>query len=166
MNDINKTQANISIDQPGHAHRTAAQNQIYNSCVSYPASKVQEVFAKSSLKKMQLLCLDQTYYTVTKSQWDQVISAINSNHLAYEVDRFDCDKFATYFAVMCALDYGINAAGMVLDYTGQHAYNALLVAPDKTGDDPTFMVLEPQTDTYVLSPDQHHVETNGVIIYN
>lgn len=157
---------NITIDQTGQSNRTDAQNQIYNAAVSYPVSKVREVFAKSSMKQMQLLCLDQTYYAVTKSQWDQVINAIGSNHLAYETDRFDCDKFATYFAAMCALDYGINSAGMVLDYTGSHAYNAILVAPDTTGDDPTFMVLEPQTDQYVLNPDGHHVETNGVIIFN
>lgn len=157
---------NTTIDQTGQANRTDAQNQIYNAAVSYPVSKVKEVFSQSGMHQMQLLCLDQTYYTVTKSQWDTVISSIGSNHLAYETDRFDCDKFATYFTAMCALDYGINSAGMVLDYTGSHAYNAILVAPDTTGDDPTFMVLEPQTDQYVLNPDTHHVETNGVIIFN
>ena len=163
---MNNKQENISIDQVGQANRTDAQNKIYNACVSYPVDKVQKVFAKSSLKQMQLLCLDQQYYTVTKSMWDQVISSIASNHLIYETNRFDCDKFATYFAAMCALDYGINSAGMVLDFQGQHAYNALLVAPDQDGDDPIFMVLEPQTDQYVLKPDTHHTETNGAIIFN
>ena len=163
---MNNKQENISIDQVGQANRTASQNKIYNACVSYPVDKVEKVFAKSSLKQMKLLCLDQKYYTVTKSMWDQVILSIASSHLIYETDRFDCDKFATYFAAMCAFDYGINSAGMVLDYQGRHAYNALLVAPDKNGIDPVVMVLEPQTDQYVLKPDAHHTETSGTIIFN
>ena len=157
---------NIDAAQTTGFQRSDAQNQIYNACVSYPVSKVKSVFANSAFNHMQLLCIDQNYYTVTKSTWDQVITAIASNHLTYEVDRFDCDKFAMYFSVMCALDYGINSSGLTLDYTGQHAYNVLLVAPDNTGDDPTFMALEPQTGAYVLTPDAHHVETSGVIIFN
>jgi len=87
------------------------------------------------------LRLDGKYYTTDRKTLERLIKWDWTDTKKYELDRFDCDKFAFYFKARMALDFGINAIGVVLDYSAAHAYNLLL--PNDV-DQP--LIFEPQND--------------------
>jgi len=87
------------------------------------------------------LPLDGAYYTTTLSEFKRIIEWDRTNRKPYTLDRFDCDKYATYFRASVAWFFGINAVGIVLDYSSQHAYN--IIMPHDV-DKP--LLYEPQTD--------------------
>lgn len=93
--------------------------------------------------KMRKVCLDNRYYCLSAAAWDGLIKAVGTEPNKYAADRFDCDAFSRVWYGRVAEDYEINGMGIVIDWSGKHSYNALLVA----GADGTLTVrlFEPQT---------------------
>jgi hypothetical protein len=88
--------------------------------------------------------LDRTYYAVDLETFKKVVDWDWTDARKYVLDRFDCDKFALYFKSRVAIDFGINAIGVVLDYSAGHAYN-LVITKDAAGK-VEWRLFEPQTD--------------------
>jgi len=93
----------------------------------------------------KVLRTDGNYYATDYETFKKIIAWDWTNTRQYIVDTFDCDKFALYFKVRMAINFGINAVPAVFDYDGGHAYN-VVVFTDK--DEP--YLYEPQNDRLFL----------------
>ena len=108
----------------------------------HPRSAV-ETALKLYARKMQRVCLDNIYYCLSSEEWDALIKAVGSEHNKYAAERFDCDAFSRVWYGKVAERYEINGMGIVVDYAGQHSYNALLV--DDGDGALSVRLFEPQT---------------------
>ena len=106
-------------------------------------SVVGDVYSKS--RPATWLRLDGTYYTTDLDTWRKIIEWDWSDTRRYVIDRFDCNSFAMYFKTRVALDFGLNAVAVVLDYSAGHAYN-IIVFYSKSASRFSWLLYEPQTD--------------------
>jgi hypothetical protein len=90
------------------------------------------------------LRLDGTYYTTDMETFKKVVEWDWTDTRKYVLNRFDCDKFAMYFKSRMAVDFHINAIGVILDYSAGHAYN-LVILKDSQG--VRYYLFEPQNDS-------------------
>jgi hypothetical protein len=88
--------------------------------------------------------LDSQYVSTGLDEFKKIISWDWTDHLHYEINTFDCEDFAFYFASRVARMFGINTVGIVLDYSSAHSYN-LVVVKDSQG--VRWMLYEPQLDS-------------------
>jgi hypothetical protein len=58
--------------------------------------------------------------------------------LPYRPERFDCEDYAALYKVLHAFVLGVNAIGIVVDWTGGHSYNIVILS------DGTVKLIEPQ----------------------
>jgi hypothetical protein len=89
------------------------------------------------------LRLDGEYYTTDMDTVNRIIDWDWTDTRKYITDTFDCDKFAFYFKSRMAIDFGINAIGVILDYSAGHAYNLLIVKDSSV----KWYLYEPQNDS-------------------
>ena len=73
----------------------------------------------------------------------EVIKKDHSEKKKYYADKFDCDSFSFMFITHLASKYGVNGVGIVLDFSGAHAYN-FVVYPRKKDN---LRLFEPQNDS-------------------
>jgi hypothetical protein len=90
------------------------------------------------------LPLDGTYYATDLETLKKIIDWDWTDTRKYLVDTFDCDKFAMYFKARVSIDFGINAIGVILDYSSAHAYNLVIV---KYSQGVRYYLFEPQNDS-------------------
>jgi hypothetical protein len=88
------------------------------------------------------LRLDGEYYTTDIDSLKRITEWDWTDTRKYITDTFDCDKFALYFKSRMAIDFGINAIGVILDYSATHAYNLLIVKDSSV----KWYLYEPQND--------------------
>ena len=88
------------------------------------------------------MTLDTKFWMVNKEQMRKIVEEDMTDERKYRKSLFDCDNFSLMFMNHLADTYGVNQAGLVLDYSGTHAYN-VIVYPDKT-----IELFEPQTDQF------------------
>jgi len=70
---------------------------------------------------------DGNYYLPTeKEQMDEAKMFNPFEYLPYRPSRFDCENFAAAFKVFSAFLWGTNGVGMVIDWSGGHAYNVIV----------------------------------------
>jgi len=102
---------------------------------------VTELYKLGGLKRW--LRLDHYYYATDPESFRRIVEWDWTDTRRYTTDRFDCDKFALYFKARLALDFGVNAVGVVLDYSSAHAYNLVIL---KSNGRTQWMLFEPQND--------------------
>jgi hypothetical protein len=115
-------------------------------------SIINDLSSKGGLQNW--LRLDDKYYTTNMDTIKQIIKWDWTDTRKYLEDTFDCDKFATYFKSRMAIDFGINAIGIVLDYSSAHAYN-IIITKDNQG--VKWYLYEPQTDNIFTYEDREKV---------
>ncbi len=93
------------------------------------------------------LRLDGTYYTTDPQTFNNIIKWDWTDTRKYVTDTFDCDKFAMYFKARMAIDFGINAIGIVIDYSAGHAYNLVIL---KSSQGINWYLYEPQNDSLFI----------------
>lgn len=101
----------------------------------------------SPLAALQDVPVDNVYWGVSKAAWDGMLAYTGVDRIPYVSDRFDCDNFAVNFAAVVADKFDINGVGIVVDGSGGHAYNSVLIADN---DRLSIGIVEPQNDLYVL----------------
>jgi len=104
-------------------------------------SIINDLNAKGGLQ--QWLRLDDKYFSVDRSTFEKIIQWDWTDTRKYLSDTFDCDKFAMYFKSRMAIDFGINAVGVIFDYSAGHAYNIVIIK-DQQGVE--WLLYEPQND--------------------
>jgi hypothetical protein len=89
------------------------------------------------------LPLDGTYYTVSKEDMRSISSWERTNRHDYEKAEYDCENFALSFMSSAQREFGVTTIGLVIDWSGTHAYNMLVY------EDGSVELFEPQNDNIV-----------------
>ena len=124
---------------------------------------VHQVFP--NMKKDQL---DKGFFVWDEEHFMQAIEYDKTDEEEYVSERFDCDDFAMLFkASMSKL--GSNSVGWVLDFSGGHAYNAVVLwdSENSKPDTPILKCVawEPQSDKFVDVGSGMYKAENGTIIF-
>ena len=125
-------------------------------------NQVKAALKASGLSKLQGVPLDNTYWGVSLETWHLILAYNGTDKKRYVKDTFDCDNFAILFAGSVADKFSINGAGIVIDYSGGHAYSALLVVTEDGN--LAFATIEPQNDEFVIKMDGMYDAEFGFIM--
>jgi hypothetical protein len=106
------------------------------------------------------LPLDSTYYTTTRADVRTIVGEDNTELLTYRKSKYDCENFALTLASEFQRDYGVTTVGIVIDWSGGHAYNCFCYQ------DGTVDLYEPQSDEWVTpgEEDKYAFEHVSIII--
>ena len=110
---------------------------------SFSAEQVAGALTESPLRRMQILLLDREYTALPLKVWERILEWSDVDRIDYVSEKRDCDNFAIALSGQVGLRLAVNGIGLVVDYSGGHAYNCILV---REGNDLTLRIVEPQTD--------------------
>ena len=128
------------------------------------AGEVIEAFNRSPLSRLQLMMVDRDYWVVPEPTWFDILNWSQVDRIKYRADRQDCDDFAKILNGEVARKFQLNSIGLVLDFSGGHAYSAVVV--DDNGRLEVAAV-EPQSDRTHVAATRHRMYTarNGLVIF-
>jgi len=143
-----------------------------NKHTSYPVYKIskesiQQAWRESPLMRMRIMTMnDREYYCYKLADWKKIFKESEplNKKFPYVAERRDCDKFMAYFKGITSMKYLISGVGMVIDYSGGHAYNLLAVKIDQ---EPycKLVAFEPQNYRFpTLGSGQYKAE-RGIILF-
>jgi len=89
------------------------------------------------------LPLDGKYYTTSEDEMKQIVNADQTDKKLYRKAEYDCENFALSFMANVQGMYGVTTIGLVIDWSGGHAYNMLVY------EDGSIALYEPQNDKFV-----------------
>lgn len=89
------------------------------------------------------------YRLVPVSVWRTILAWSDIDRYDYESSLRDCDDFAKGLWAQCPIRLLVNGIGLVLDWSGGHAYNILPTFKSETPGDLILAFVEPQTDRWV-----------------
>lgn len=112
------------------------------------ASDLSDAVKASPASALQLHLSDSQYTVVDQTTWAQVMQVFAKVYLPYTPEKRDCDDYAFAFRGNVPMAFELNSVGIVIDYTGQHAYNIVVTKED---DGLHVKLVEPQSDSFVLS---------------
>jgi len=92
--------------------------------------------------KMEIKAIDNKYWTCSEKDWKKIIEFDWTDEKKYVTEQYDCDNFAFNFKARVARKFGLNSVGLVIDYSGGHAYNLIVFS------DGTWKIFEPQSDNF------------------
>ena len=92
--------------------------------------------------KMAIMALDSKYFVCDEKSMKAIIDWDWTDNKKYVADKYDCDNFAFSFKAMVDKRFGLNNVGLVIDYSGGHAYNIIIFK------DGSVKLFEPQTDRW------------------
>ena len=116
----------------------------------FSRDQVRTSFAASPLRRLQCVTLDKTYRVAPEAIVRRMVERSKVDDRKYVAERFDCDDFALLFKAECARWWRLNSVGMVADFSGGHAYTAVLTHADGVL---SWIVIEPQSDGIVQRGD-------------
>lgn len=111
-----------------------------------PAQAVHKAAVEAGLGRLNHQFLDPNYVALPLGVWEDFLMWSWLNDVKYIESHFDCENSAMALCAEVGRRLRVNAVGLVMDISGRHAYNALLV---KDGDGVRVQVCEPQTDALV-----------------
>ena len=96
--------------------------------------------------EVRLLPLDANYFVASEADTMQAVKDSHTDAMRYVSDIADCDKHSRLLYAMLPYKFGLNSVCMVIDWSGKHSYNAIVV--DNAG---TLEVrwVEPQSDSEI-----------------
>ncbi len=155
-----------AVTQQGEAPKPKPQVKDAISMVSY--DKVVAALRQSALKNLRPQFLDRNYTALPMEKWQEILEYSDVDRVQYVSELRDCDNFAIALAGQVALRFGVNGIGIVVDFSGRHAYNCLLVSTSDGGLE--IKVVEPQSDGMPkvgdrLSGHEAYKAQNGWILF-
>lgn len=148
----------------------AVKQDVLKNAVVFTDEQIREAWTKSKLAHLQLISTNKKYRALPTKQWDAILE-LHLSVRKYVPEYFDCDSFAAALMGMIAFDFTINGIARVLDTSGQHSYNAVLVCDD--GLTCSWKSVEPQLDKWiadlprtvnVTGPGNHYPATAGFAV--
>ena len=113
-------------------------------------------FLTSGMKRLHL---DSKYWACSKKEFQDWITWDWTNKKKYISEQYDCDNFAFNFKARVARKFGVNSVGLVIDYSGGHAYNLIVFS------DGTWKIFEPQNDRWpTIRTGQYKFEDGFILI--
>ena len=138
--------------------------------VDVTPQQVATAMRMSDIRGLQAKLLDGKSYTALSMEtWMAILEWSDVDRVIYVAEQRDCDNFAIALAGQVALRLGVNGVGIVLDYSGGHAYNCLLVKDTAKGGC-YLRLVEPQSDRMPqvgdrLSGHEAYQATRGEVIF-
>ena len=142
------------LDTPKLGNQPPAELQRRVDGSRYHASPqaVFEALRTAGLGQLQPYLLDSEFTALPMEVWQEVLDWSDVDRVQYVAQTRDCDNFAIALAGQIGLRLKVNGCGVVVDYSGRHAYSVLLVAaPDGSV---SAALLEPQSDRIVMVGDK------------
>ena len=104
--------------------------------------------------------LDTKYWACGRLDFEAIINWDWTDKKKYVADKYDCDNFAFSFKARMDRKFHLNNVGLVIDYSGGHAYNCVIFS------DGTAELFEPQGDRFVTDKigSGQYVCSRGLII--
>ena len=127
--------------------------------VSY--ADVARVHAESELRTLQLVPLDTAYVALPPETWELFLEYSGVDRIRYKSDTMDCDDFAQILAGECKRKLRVNGIGLVVDFSGGHAYNALLA---HEGSELSLLTIEPQNDKIIINQSGMYAAQHGFLL--
>ena len=113
-------------------------------------------------QKYQRIVVDTKYRCPTADGLKTMLAHIQTNHLKYVPEFYDCDDFSRTFQAFANVFFGNNAVGVVINYGEKHAYSLCF---SHTAGAVAYQVVEPQADTAVITTkDPYKWSTAGLIL--
>ena len=109
--------------------------------------------------RMNTHYIDSKYHLCSEKDMTAIIKFDWTDRKKYVSEFYDCDNFAFNFKAMVARRFGINSVGLVIDWSGGHAYNIIAF---RNG---SMKIFEPQSDSWpVLGSKMYKFEKGEIII--
>tara|TARA_B100000949_G_C14182987_1_gene408320 strand:+ start:179 stop:661 length:483 start_codon:yes stop_codon:yes gene_type:complete len=112
----------------------------------------------SHTAKMEIKALDSKFWTCNEADWKKIIKWDWTDEKRYVAEQYDCDNFAFNFKARVARKFGVNSVGLVIDYSGKHAYNLIVFS------DGTWKIFEPQSDKWPKLGSRNYKFEDGFIL--
>lgn len=116
------------------------------------AAQMQKAFGWSKLRNLQLMLVDQAYWTVPEETWDLILRYSKVDKIKYRPDRQDCDDFAHILNGEVCRKLQLNTVGEVLDFSGGHAYCCIVIDRNPALE---IVGVEPQSDRMRVAASGH-----------
>ena len=107
---------------------------------------------------MEIFALDNKYQVTTQKDMKKIIDWDWTDNKKYVAEKYDCDNFAFSFKAMVDKRFGLNGVGLVIDYSGGHAYNIVVFQ------DGSVKIFEPQSDRWPKAGRGQYKFQNGSVI--
>jgi len=108
--------------------------------------------------KMEIMSLDLKYFLCDETDMKAIIKWDWTDNKKYVKEKYDCDNFAFSFKAMVDKRFGLNGVGLVIDYSGGHAYNIVVFQ------DGSVKIFEPQSDRWPKAGRGKYKFQNGSIL--
>ena len=108
-------------------------NTIYNALIT-------KQIINAGMKRKHL---DSKYWACGRLDFEAIINWDWTDKKRYVKQKYDCENFAFSFKARMDRRFHLNNVGLVVDYSGSHAYNCVVFA------DGTAELFEPQNDMIV-----------------
>ncbi len=137
---------------------------IEDSVLKVSAAQVAQAVWRSDLRKLRVVCYDTKFTALPIGVWEEILEWSDIDQPKYVESQTDCDNFALALSGQLSLRLGVNGVGVVLDESGGHAYNCILV---KRGlDQVEIEAVEPQKDTFpVIDSQPSYSADKGEILF-
>ena len=130
----------------------ALRQAALTTAVVFTNAQIRTAWSQSDLSHLQLISTNKNYRALPRKMWESILALHLTLH-PYETDFFDCDVFSAVFAGFIPWNFDVNGVVRILDISGKHSYNAVLVVSDdkKTC---SWIRVEPQKDIFIEHPNQ------------
>ena len=119
------------------------------------------VHAASGLSNLQFVPLDTAYVALPADTWELFLEYSGVDRIKYKSDTMDCDDFAQILCGECKRKLRVNGIGLVVDFSGGHAYNALLAYE---GSELSLLTIEPQNDKIIINRSGMYAAQHGFLL--
>ena len=109
----------------------ALRRDIRKSYAKISHGELVNLWMDTPARTLQLCPLDTEYAAVPREVWNDVLQHCGIGRYSYQSEQRDCDDFAMALRGRVPLELGLNGVGIVMDWSGRHAYNALVYRDGK-----------------------------------
>ena len=126
---------------------TTTPQQVVKAWTVHDGADVQKAWKAGAGSHLRLTLFDDRYHALPRELWHELCQETHTNELKYVRSFFDCNSFADSLKGLIKARWAVNGIGFVADLSGQHAFNAVLIAGDN-GLEIGFV--EPQRDDWIV----------------
>lgn len=128
-------------------------------------AEVVKAYRNSRLKNLHGEFLDRRYRALPMRVWELILEYSQVDKKQYRSEHYDCENFAMALCGQVPMWFDVNGVGFVVDYSGKHAYNAILVS--ESGEHLEVIGVEPQNDRWGVAKTgaQMYSAQNGYTIF-